>query len=179
MGLAEQTNALSKLTESIEQQRMLREESITMALFGAVLDGLGGVDQLAKLFIADFQKCRQTDKAKLVLEYHKLLRTWAEARDKVQRETSDLSKVSEDDLKSIVSELAIGQVLENDDFRRRVICEVGRRDPSEIDELIAMLQAARDGQPIVVLSKRVTHDDSPEEEDDQNSPDINEELEAI
>lgn len=142
-------NCLAELSKRFEEQAELAEESAVLAVFRGVADGFGGIDALGRMIYEDFNRLRSEEpakrKEKLVLEYHKLIKSWADAYDTAMRASKGVENLSEDDLRGILSELAVSLLREDDSFLRAVLFETGRLEQRHLDGLIASLQAVRNG----------------------------------
>lgn len=142
-------SALGALAKRFAEQDKLRDDSVVLSIFQGVVGGLGGVDELGKMLLADFREVRgQTGKdrkERLLLEYHKLFKAWAETYEAAVQSHASMQNLSEDDLKAILSELAVSLLQEDSEFREAALLEVGNQGREQVSEMISMLQSLQDG----------------------------------
>jgi len=167
-------SALGTLAKGFEQNEKLRNESVVLAIFEGVIGGIGGVDELGKMLISDFKRVRdqkEGKKERLLLEYHKLFKAWAETYEAAVKSHATMSDLSEDDLKAILSEIAISLLDDDEDFRGAALMEVANQsDRTKINEMISTLESMRDGDPLPVTKFLSSEEDNSK---------ILEELESI
>ena len=167
--------SLEKLSEMAQVSDNVRGEAPVLEVYPTFVEGVGGHEALAQMLVNDFGEIRRGGSNKTKLEAHKFVAHLGEKWQEAQEKLHDLSNASEEDLQSVLTDIAGSLLVKSHDFRAAVIAGIAEED--ELDLLIEMCRRAKVGRPVMVIDC-----DSPsaatENVIEEYDPDLEEEAES-
>lgn len=129
------TTAASKSLEDARKKE-LRAGSGIIAGVGSFLEQVGGADvALGKLLVMGHKDAIDADAKRLRLDWAKVILKCVELHDAKNAETLDLSGMDAKDLSAVLTDVAIGLLENNEEYRSACLEVVLRRNPNFLQEL--------------------------------------------